>query len=115
MRVDLGSIDRAYKAELKVVRLTEENDIQRASIQELSQKVAKLQKVADAAKELIFVSQECEKCPCDSDCFILNCDICPYNSEVKINDLGKALAELENNSGFTAEDDKPIEYYPVEE
>ena len=40
------------RAELIIARLTEENDLQRASIQELSKQVAKMQKVVDAAKDI---------------------------------------------------------------
>jgi hypothetical protein len=49
------AVDRIIDAKdnLKCIpRLTEENDIQRASIQELSGKVAKMQAVVDAAKEI---------------------------------------------------------------
>ena len=40
------------RAELIIARLTEENDLQRASIQELSRTVAKMQKVVDVAKDI---------------------------------------------------------------
>ena len=41
------------RAELIIARLTEENDLQRASIQELSKQVAKMQKVVDAAWKVL--------------------------------------------------------------
>ena len=41
------------RAELIIARLTEENDLQRASIQELSKQVAKMQKVIDATEEYL--------------------------------------------------------------
>jgi hypothetical protein len=40
---------------IEIARLTEENDIQRFSIQQLSKQVVKMQAVVDAAKNLVNV------------------------------------------------------------
>lgn len=98
------AIDRAIKAEDKLEKLkeiysltsrkllqdekaalTEENDIQRASIQQLSRMVVGMQKVVDVAWSI----------PDTLDCFGLRC-----NCECDHRELCQALADLEVEKGL---------------
>ncbi len=54
MRDTAEATDRTYKAELSVARLTEENDIQRASIQELSQQLVGAQADITVMRQALY-------------------------------------------------------------
>jgi hypothetical protein len=90
-------LEKEY-AELKDVnaRLVEENDIQRASIQQLSRQVAKYRELAAAIKHSVYVRDGCVNATqhyCEQ--YQDNCRGCPYDDDFAWQKVEEILAAIE--------------------